>query len=208
MAPRRPRMSGRAGAAHPPAASLRTGISVWATVLLEMWRLQKNELAVLWGVDNLKETDVVRTEFNGQRIVSRISGEVELHYPRWKRFLKLCVTIPVLCTQLLVMTGIIILLYWGWIWIYATDHAGWVKTLMVIGVTVTYSVLIEFLNWKVFRRIAVWLNNWENWRTTVQYEQMLVIKVFAFFFVDGFLWYFLLAFLYRVTVRRGDRVTV
>ena len=55
---------------------------------------------------------------------------------------------------------------------------------------------MEFLNWNVFLRIALLLNRWENYRTTRDFEQQLVLKLFAFLFVDGFLWYFLLAFLH------------
>ena len=47
---------------------------------------------------------------------------------------------------------------------------------------------MEFLNWNVFLRIALLLNRWENYRTTRDFEQQLVLKLFAFLFVDGFLW--------------------
>jgi hypothetical protein len=53
---------------------------------------------------------VLRPEFRGERVVSRLTGEVVLYYPRWKRILKRCVTIPVLGAQLLVMTSIIVCL--------------------------------------------------------------------------------------------------
>ena len=38
-------------------------------------------------------------------------------------------------------------------------------------------------------RLASALNRWENYRTTIEFEKQLVLKLFAFFFVDGFLWY-------------------
>ena len=40
----------------------------------------------------------------------------------------------------------------------------------------------------VFVSVAYALNRWENYRTTVDFERQLVHKLFAFFFVDGFLW--------------------
>ena len=52
------------------------------------------------------------------------------------------------------------------------------------------------LNWHIFLRLASMLNRWENYRTTREFEVHLARKLFAFFFVDGFLWYFLLAFLH------------
>lgn len=39
-------------------------------------------------------------------------------------------------------------------------------------------------------------DRWENYRTTIDFEKQLAFKLFAFVFVDGFLWYFLLAFLH------------
>ncbi len=63
-------------------------------------------------------------------------------------------------------------------------------------ISAAWGVLVEALNWSVFLRLASALNRWENHRTEREFEAQLVTKLFAFFFIDGFLWYFLLAFLH------------
>ena len=57
------------------------GIPVWGTLLLERWRSQQAELASLWGVDDLKEAEVVRAEFVGERVVSRLTGKLAVPIP-------------------------------------------------------------------------------------------------------------------------------
>ena len=112
-------------------------------------------------------------------------------------------TVPILVAQLLLLTGIIIGLYVGWLRISASDHNAAVKTTLIMLLSVLWGVLVEFLNWNVFLRLALLLNRWENYRTTRDFEQQLVLKLFAFLFVDGFLWYFLLAFLH---IPFGDQI--
>ena len=46
------------------------------------------QLAALWDVEQLREAEVLRPEFVGERRVSRLNGEETLVYPRWKRALK------------------------------------------------------------------------------------------------------------------------
>ena len=92
-------------------------ISVWGSIFLDRWRAQQREHASLWGVDELREAEVVQPGFVGERVVSRLTGESTLHYPPWKRALKKCVTVPVLGAQLLLLTGIITVLYAAWLWV-------------------------------------------------------------------------------------------
>ena len=68
------------------------GISLWGTAVLRAWRRQRSQLAALWGVEGAHETEVVRAEFKGERVVSHVTGEATLYYPAWKRALKRCVT--------------------------------------------------------------------------------------------------------------------
>ena len=151
-------------------------VSLWGSAVLRAWRRQRCQLAALWGVDGAHETEVVRADFRGERVVSRVTGEATLYYPGWKRALKRCVTVPILAAQLLLLGGIIVGLYVAWLHISASQHSRVVKTLLVVLLSVLWSVLVEFLNWNVFLRLALLLNRWENYRTTRDFEQQLVLK--------------------------------
>lgn len=112
-------------------------IPVWATLLLESWRSKQRELALLWGVDALREAEVARPDFRGERVVS-MSGAARLHYPAWKRRLKHCVTVPILGAQLLGLTAIVTCLYTLWIAIHESNHHRALKTLLVVLVSAAW----------------------------------------------------------------------
>jgi len=62
----------------------------------------------------------------------------------------------------------------------------------VIG-GIANAITIIFMNviWKI---VAVKLNNWENHRTDSEYENSLIIKIFAFYFVNSYTSLFYIAF--------------
>ena len=41
-------------------------LPLWGTLMLEAWQGEQRELAVLWGVDRLREAEIVREEFRGE----------------------------------------------------------------------------------------------------------------------------------------------
>ena len=46
----------------------------------------------------------------------------------------------------------------------------------------------------VFYKLATALTNFENHRTTEAHERNLIAKLFVFYYIDCFLWFFLLGF--------------
>ena len=50
-------------------------IPLWGAAMLEGWRLQQRELAVLWGVHRLSEGERISPAFRGERVVSLFTGE-------------------------------------------------------------------------------------------------------------------------------------
>eukprot|EP00298_Acanthocystis_sp_HF-20_P015464 c21151_g1_i1.p1 GENE.c21151_g1_i1~~c21151_g1_i1.p1 ORF type:complete len:442 (+),score=109.95 c21151_g1_i1:75-1400(+) len=64
--------------------------------------------------------------------------------------------------------------------------------LIVLVVSIAWGLLIEFCNYSVFVALARVLNDWEGYSNKSQKERHFIIKIFAFFFVDCYLWYFLL----------------
>ena len=54
-----------------------------------------------------------------------------------------CVTVPILAAQLLLLTGIIVMLYIAWLKISASQHNRAVKTMLVVLLSVLWSVLVS-----------------------------------------------------------------
>jgi hypothetical protein len=59
------------------------------------------------------------------------------------------------------------------------------STIASIIVGIVFGVQISALNY-VYRRLALWLNEFENHRTESAYEEQLTIKLFIFQFINSF----------------------
>jgi len=53
----------------------------------------------------------------------------------------------------------------------------------------------------VYKKVAVWLNNFENYRTDTSYEDALIVKVFSFQFVNSYISLFYIAFIKEHRIR-------
>ena len=73
--------------------------------------------------------------------------------------LKRCVTIPMLGAQLLLLMAIIVGLYAAYVHIHASDLNRPLKTLLVAALMLVWGILVEVLNWRVFKRVADWINH-------------------------------------------------
>ena len=70
-------------------------VVIWSFVVLVSWRKRSNFLAWKWGTIDYKEEEIARPEFKGTEYrVSPITNTYELYYPPWKRWLMMCISIP------------------------------------------------------------------------------------------------------------------
>ena len=85
-------------------------------------------------------------------------------------------------------------LHFGYFYIQSTNMELWRQFLFNGLNSTVWGISLEFLNFIIFYKIAVWLNVFENHRTVQVHENRLIAKIFTFYFIDCFLWFFLLAF--------------
>lgn len=83
---------------------------IWSFVVVVTWRKRSNGLAFEWGTLDYKEEEIARPEFKGTEYrVSPITKTYELYYPPWKRWLMMCISIPLtLGFTILALLGILI----------------------------------------------------------------------------------------------------
>ncbi len=68
---------------------------IWSFVVMVTWRRRSNFLAYNWGTLDYQEEEVARPEFKGTRYdVCPITNTWIPYYPPWKRWLKMCISIP------------------------------------------------------------------------------------------------------------------
>ncbi|XP_043577437.1 anoctamin-8 isoform X3 [Chiloscyllium plagiosum] len=166
---------------------------VWTTLFLEGWKRQSAELAYRWGtLDRPAELiEEPRTQFRGVKCVSPVTGCEDFYYPPWKRrlfqyFVSLPVCLFCLCVVFLTM-------------LICFELQEFVSSIKELPRIVTYfpkvflAVVITIFD-DVYKKIAYWLNDMENYRLQSAYEKHLIIKLVLFQFVNSYLSLFYIGF--------------
>jgi anoctamin-8 len=78
---------------------------IWATGFLIFWRRRQAELAYEWNTLDMEQLEETRATYKGQLRRSPVTDKYEPYYPAWKRLLfRLCVTIPLLVINLVLVS--------------------------------------------------------------------------------------------------------
>ncbi|KAJ7986227.1 hypothetical protein DPEC_G00337770 [Dallia pectoralis] len=166
---------------------------VWATLFLERWKRRGAELAYKWGtLDTPNESlEEPRPQFRGVKRCSPITGTEEFYYPPWRRrVFRWLVSLPIcllcLCFVFLAMLVCFELQEFVMGIKEVPRLARFIPKIM-LAVTVTACD-------EVYKKIACWLNNMENYRLQSAYEKNLIIKMVLFQFVNSYLSLFYIGF--------------
>eukprot|EP00298_Acanthocystis_sp_HF-20_P010790 c19048_g2_i1.p1 GENE.c19048_g2_i1~~c19048_g2_i1.p1 ORF type:complete len:776 (-),score=283.97 c19048_g2_i1:55-2343(-) len=186
-------------------------LSLWTTLYLESWKREQVTRAFLWDVQDFEEEEKIRPEYIGDAsegvwvggyFISKHEAQTigiettdlstTKHWPSWKRILRYLFSVPVIgCFITSTLAGTIgILAFRGVLAMPYPDGYG--KTGQIIGGMVN-AVFINFMN-VVYKKVAKWLNDFENYRTDTDYEDALISKVFLFQFINSYISLFYIAF--------------
>ncbi|KAL3921602.1 MAG: hypothetical protein SGILL_002664, partial [Bacillariaceae sp.] len=80
---------------HPLRPVYAIGVMLWTFMVLINWRKRSNFLAYRWGSMDHKVQETTRPEFHGEYVVDPITNEWDIKYPKWKRWLKYCISVPI-----------------------------------------------------------------------------------------------------------------
>ncbi|KAL5004591.1 hypothetical protein ScPMuIL_018047 [Solemya velum] len=181
---------------------------VWATLYLEDWKRKSSEKAYKWGTLD-KQDELLRDPrplFTGNLRKSPVTGHLEPYYPAWKRSLfRYFISIPViflcLCVVFVVMLLIFQLQEFVNDVIESEGYPQFGKYLPKILLAIVIAIMDE-----LYKAIAIWLNNMENYRMEESYENHLIIKLILFQFVNSFLSLFYIAFYLQDMVKLRDQL--
>ncbi|KAM8874602.1 anoctamin-8 isoform 3-T3 [Spinachia spinachia] len=166
---------------------------VWATLFLERWKRRGAELAFKWGTLDtpLESLEEPRPQFRGVKRCSPITGCEEFHYPPWRRrVFRWLVSLPI-CILCLCFVFLVMLICFE-----LQEFVMGIKEMprlarfipkIMLAITVTACD-------EVYRKIACWLNDMENYRLQSAYEKNLIIKMVLFQFVNSYLSLFYIGF--------------
>ncbi|XP_019755048.2 anoctamin-8 isoform X1 [Dendroctonus ponderosae] len=179
---------------------------VWVTTYLQAWKRYSAELAFRWGT--LDQRDDLLAEprplfrlprhviicHQGPLRPSPVTGRLEPYHPVWRRHIfRYCVSVPVIIVSLLTvfLVMIVSLQIQDW-WDAFLANRGFPLWLGYIP-KVMLAVVIWLMD-EAYFKIAIWLNDKENYRLETKYENHLIGKVALFQFVNSFLSLFYIAF--------------
>ncbi|KAM9791165.1 anoctamin-8 isoform 1-T1 [Syngnathus typhle] len=166
---------------------------VWATLFLERWKRREAELAYRWGtLDTPAESlEEPRPQFRGVKRCSPITGCEEFYYPPWKRAMfRWLVSLPIcllcLCFVFLIM---LLCLELQEVVMEIQELPGITRFIPKILLAITVTICDE-----VYKKIAYWLNDMENYRLQSAYDNNLIIKMVFFEFINSYLSLFYIGF--------------
>ncbi|XP_057713219.1 anoctamin-8 isoform X2 [Corythoichthys intestinalis] len=166
---------------------------VWATLFLERWKRREAELAYRWGtLDTPAESlEEPRPQFRGVKRCSPITGCEEFYYPPWKRAMfQWLVSLPI-CLLCLFFVFLIMLLCLELqeVVMEIQELPSITRFIPKILLAITVTICDE-----VYKKIAYWLNDMENYRLQSAYDNNLIIKMVFFEFINSYLSLFYIGF--------------
>uniref|UniRef100_A0A8D8YM26 Anoctamin n=2 Tax=Cacopsylla melanoneura TaxID=428564 RepID=A0A8D8YM26_9HEMI len=169
---------------------------IWFSIYLEAWKRYSSELAYKWGTLDQRHELLMepRPLYFGNLERSPVTGRLEPTYPAWKRrVFRYFVTVPVivLCLTVVLSVMIISLKSQDW-WDKHIQNEGYYFWLSYLP-KVLLAVIITLLD-EAYYKVALWLNDMENYRLDTKYENQLIVKVALFQFVNSFSSLFYIAF--------------
>ncbi|KAJ4936274.1 hypothetical protein JOQ06_000873 [Pogonophryne albipinna] len=166
---------------------------VWATLFLERWKRREAELAYRWGtLDTPAESlEEPRPQFRGVKRCSPVTGCEEFYYPPWKRAMfRWLVSLPICILCLcFVFLAMLLCLELQEVVMEIQELPRITRFIPKILLAITVTICDE-----VYKKIAKWLNDMENYRLQSAYENNLIIKMVFFEFINSYLSLFYIGF--------------
>uniref|UniRef100_UPI00398EAC39 anoctamin-7-like n=1 Tax=Pristiophorus japonicus TaxID=55135 RepID=UPI00398EAC39 len=171
-------------------------ICLWGTIFLETWKRRNTELVYEWDVENYENDELVRPEFYGTE-PDPITGEPEAVYSVSRQRLKLMLSLSVgiVMVGCVFISVLAVVIYKTWARLRVTTANSFESFLLTTLVSSLLNALSITVLRKVYKIIAVKMTDWENYRTQTDYNDALIIKLFAFQFANSYSSLFYIAFL-------------
>mmetsp|Transcript_31572 Transcript_31572/g.41722 ORF Transcript_31572/g.41722 Transcript_31572/m.41722 type:complete len:714 (-) Transcript_31572:684-2825(-) len=177
-----------------PVAAFGIFISLWGILMLEFWKRKEATLALEWGMCGIEEEQLERPEFKGEYKQSPINGGQILHFPSSKKKSLVCNSFAVILILIILVIGCLAAIILFRIISENADENDWKYTYGKYLASAMNAIQIQVLN-LLYKEVAVKLNNRENHRTDIEYQDSMISKLFLFQAVNSYSSFVYLAFI-------------
>lgn len=181
-------------------------LGLWGSLFSEYMRRQESKLSYEWDTENLDKQELDRVEYSkALQEYRNKKHDNTAEFPLYHKYLKYLVSllVTVLAMGLVGLDIGAFILFRVWIRMQLTSYGKAEKLLTGnIGAAMLNAFCMVVLT-QIYKRIAEKLTDWENPRTKTEYENNIIIKLFAFEFVNSYGTLFYMAFLRSVTIPGG-----
>ncbi|KAL5011379.1 hypothetical protein ScPMuIL_009930 [Solemya velum] len=173
-------------------------ICLWGTVFLELWKRKNATLAYEWDVEDFELNEPDRPEFYGTKVKKDpVTEDDNWFYPVKRQLMKFF-----LSTSSLLFMVFLVIISVGGVIVYrvmiSVDYCPGMNSTECILTTTIVSSLLNAISililGKVYSMLARVLTDWENHRTQTQFDDALIVKLFAFQFANSYASCFYIAF--------------
>ena len=179
-------------------------MSIWSTMFLEFWKRKQAVLAYTWHTSDFEEVEEqVRPEYAAVVTTLRenpATGRMEPFTPRMTLYRKYAGVFSIITFMItLVLFAVIgVVVYRAAVFAAAASSSDNevrknAKVITSMTAAIINLIAINLLKF-LYRRVAVWLTNWENPRTQTNWEDSFTVKMYVYQFVNMYSSLFYIAF--------------
>ncbi|KAG0330146.1 hypothetical protein BGZ99_008009 [Dissophora globulifera] len=170
-------------------------VLLWAIVFIESWKRRERELALWWGVMNVRKSEMRRHQFQGDSIVvDPVTDERVPFFSPWRRWARKIMGLPVILAGAIGLSVLVTIMFGVEVFL-EVYYDGYMKEVLVYLPTILFSLAMPHVE-DTCNGIAKRLTDFENHETNGSYDYHLVQKVFIFKILNSYLSVLLTAYVY------------
>ncbi|CAG9330895.1 unnamed protein product [Blepharisma stoltei] len=154
-------------------------LALGSTLLDQLWIRRQNQLSWMWGTTDIQEVEQQRPTYKGKYGTDPVTGRKKKISNKsiWEKIKRsISMSVVFICIGSAVVAVAAIMIYRD---IYASYSWG------PLSCAVINALQIRILN-LIYRRVAKFFTEWENYEYDTQYNDALCIKLYLFQFVNSY----------------------
>lgn len=173
-------------------------MTIWMSVYLENWKRLNARETLRWGTADFTQIVQLRPQFQGEKIPSPINGKPTRYFSPREKFKRVAYSWIVISFLILIVFGLVFATF---VLRYELTKSDAANELVVYHVQLgpmiaaTVNVVQITIMTKIYGVVSIFLNDQENHRTDIEYENSLIVKTMIFQFVNNYSALFYVAFL-------------